>query len=167
VAAPRYPGYKARECNGCGLCCLTVPCSISAQFGLWRPGKGCRALRFEAGRYWCEAIRNPRGVSVRLARIMKTVRLDCIGVGAGCDHRAAFSIEEALELLATGNLADELAGNTHDSYPRACMLHLESGIYGIFQDAADAEPRIAALPDDPQELVHEHQLTPLSQWSPP
>lgn len=124
--APDYPGYKAPECNGCGLCCLTVPCAVAVQFRLWKDGK-CRALRFATGRYWCDAVINPRRVSVRLARHRKSVIRDHIGSSGGCDHRAASSVAGSLESLARRNLLDEIENTESDTYPRSCCYHCQDG----------------------------------------
>lgn len=124
--APPYPGYKAAECNGCGQCCLTLPCNVSAQFDLWRDGK-CRALRFAAGRYWCDALVDPRRVSVALSKKTKAERADALGTGMGCDHRCAPTPDQALALLAERNIADEIAGITEDSYPRGAIFNAEDG----------------------------------------
>lgn len=139
--APEYPGYKARECNGCGLCCLTVPCAIAAQFRLWKAGK-CRALRFAAGRYWCDAIINPRRISVALAKHSKAERLDAMGGDTGCDHRSAYTEAAAFDLLAERNLADELAGVKYNSFPRACIYHRDDGSSCVITIEHPDEPPI-------------------------
>ncbi len=138
---PAYPGYKAPECNGCGLCCLTVPCNVSVQFNLWKDGK-CRALRFAAGRYWCDVISNPRRVSVKLAKIPKAKRIDAIGNARGCDHRSADSVTAALAVLNERNLADEQAGVKYNSYPRSCIFHREDGTTWVIRIADPAKPPV-------------------------
>ncbi len=157
---PAYPGYKAPECNGCGLCCLTVPCEVSVQFKLWKAGK-CRALRFAAGRYWCDVISNPRRVSVKLAKIPKDARIDAIGNAKGCDHRAAYSIREAAELLHTRNLADELAGVKYDSYPRSCVFHREDGTSWVIRIADPAKPPVMQQCVDGLPYGDEQTIEPL------
>lgn len=145
--APDYPGYKAPECNGCGLCCLTVPCAVAGQFGLWKNGK-CRALRFSIGRYWCDAVLNPRRVSVRLARYSKATIIGHMGAGAGCDHRAAQSIDESFKLLAERNILDELAGVKYDSFPRACIFYRDDGTAWVIRiDHPDKPPTMQQCVD--------------------
>ena len=145
--APEYPGYKAPECNGCGLCCLTVPCAVSGQFGLWKDGR-CRALRFAAGRYRCDAIINPRRVSVRLARHKKAIIVGAMGAGEGCDHRAAGSVAGSLESLARRNLLDEIENNKTDTYPRACCYHRPDGTTWVVRiDSPDTPPTIQQCVD--------------------
>lgn len=134
---PQYPGYK-NPCNGCGLCCLTVPCAISDQFGLWKDGK-CKALRFSAGRYWCDVINNPRRVSVRLAKISKEDRLNAIGSIGICDHRAAWSVDEGKDLLKARNAADEFFNNPDNSYPRAVIVHLKDKKLFLLQKREGSE----------------------------
>ena len=155
--APGYPGYKAPECNGCGLCCLTVPCAVASQFGLWKDGRG-RALRFAAGRYWCDAVINPRRVSVRLTKYSKAVIMDAMGAGAGCDYRAARSVAGSLESLAQRNLLDEIENNKTDSYPRACMYHRpDDTSWLIYIDSPETPPTIQQCvdghPTGPRELL--------------
>lgn len=141
MAEPTYPGYKARECNGCGLCCLTVPCPISRQYRLWKNGK-CSALVHQAGRYWCKVIIEPRMVSLRFRDLPREEREDAIGIGYGCDHRAAYSIAAALALLEVRNLWDELQGYAEDTYPRAVVFHNGGRQYMIHLSAREAEPTI-------------------------
>lgn len=144
MSAPKYPGYKS-ACNGCGLCCLTVPCVVSSQFGLWKPQKGCRALRYAAGRYWCDAIVNPRRVSVRLAKIPRRVRETAIGKVGICDHRAAWSLEDAKALLAERSALDEQRG-AGDTYPRAAIAHVDGRVLCVYQDAEGEEVEVEEVP---------------------
>lgn len=44
-------------CNGCGLCCLAVPCPIAEELLSVSVGS-CPALEYEDGRFWCGLIRN-------------------------------------------------------------------------------------------------------------
>lgn len=45
-------------CNGCGLCCLSIPCPIARDLiGAFEAP--CPALEIDEGRYWCGIIRNP------------------------------------------------------------------------------------------------------------
>lgn len=153
---PAYPGYGA-ACNGCGLCCLTVPCAVSRQYRLWRDGR-CRALRYAAGRYWCDVIVNPRRVSVPLSKVPKAARVDAIGTGTSCDHRAAESPDSALELLGRRNVRDELFGAARDTYPRACVVHRDDGTQWVITIVSPEEPpRIRecrdGLPVGPEELL--------------
>jgi len=83
--APSYPGYK-QPCNGCGQCCLFRPCPIAKQFNLGRNGK-CKALKFRAGRYWCDVITKPRMVSVQLAKLPRKYLRSAIGVDTYCDAK--------------------------------------------------------------------------------
>ena len=48
---------KGQPCNGCGLCCLMVPCPVADHFLNVSTGS-CPALEFEDGRYWCGILRN-------------------------------------------------------------------------------------------------------------
>lgn len=138
---PDYPGYK-QPCNGCGLCCLTVPCALSHKFGLWRYRKGCRALRYAAGKYWCDAVTNPRRISLKLAKVPKRDRLMYIGAAGICDHRAAWSIEDARALLKERNAGDELAGYPGDTYPRAAVAHVDGRKYFVTQQTARVEAEV-------------------------
>lgn len=89
--APAYPGYHA-PCNGCGQCCQDQPCAIARQFGLWRYSDGCRALKFRAGRYWCQVAITPERYIPFVkrrnrAKYMPAIR-HAIGVAGICDaHR--------------------------------------------------------------------------------
>lgn len=140
---PAYPGYKA-ACNGCGLCCLTVPCVVSSNYGLWKDGR-CRALRQVAGRYWCDAVSNPGRVSVKLSKVPKEMRASMVGAIGICDHRAAFTLDEGLELLKVRNVADEYFNNPGDTYPRACVVHENGQKLWVYQSAPDSPPRIEVL----------------------
>lgn len=56
---PRKPAYGA-ACNGCGLCCVAVPCSLAMAFiDQCDEAKPCPALEWADGRSWCGLIRNP------------------------------------------------------------------------------------------------------------
>jgi hypothetical protein len=87
ASAPPYPGYHA-PCNGCGECCRFGPCHLSSQYGLWREG-ACVALRFGAGRYWCDVITQPQRISARLPKIPRRIRQDAIGIVGICDAKKA------------------------------------------------------------------------------
>ena len=138
-----YPGYK-EPCNGCGLCCSTVPCAISSQFGLWKDGR-CKALQQLPDRMICKVISNPRSVSIRLSKWTKQQRMDAIGSLGICDHRAAWSEEDAKALLAERNAVDELFGTEENTYPRACVLHLENGKYFCMQHSQGGDVEIERL----------------------
>lgn len=138
--APTYPGYK-QPCNGCGLCCLTGPCKLSSMFSLWRRGR-CRALRYAAGKYWCDVVTNPRRVSLKLSKLTKVDRLLYIGAIGVCDYRAAWSIDEAKALLKERNVTDEWAGYPGDSYPRGAVAYVDGRIYPVIQWTASDDPQV-------------------------
>lgn len=125
--SPKYPGYKS-ECNGCGVCCLSVPCAVSHQFNMWRKGR-CIALHFDGKKYVCNVISDPKSLSriYDFSNIPVEERLSAIGSIGKCDHRAAWSEEEAKELLDQRNLWDEITQNPNETYPRACVLHDGNG----------------------------------------
>lgn len=157
-----YPGYRAAQCNGCGLCCKTSPCSVSNQFGLWRNGR-CIALMQVGDRHACGVITAPLEVDRQLAAVPLAERLSAIGAGHGCDHRAAWSIDEAKQLLATRNLADDLFKNPGDTYPRACVLHTPDGRhFCVYQARKDAEPTV--FPMSTTAGVDGRREVPLSMW---
>lgn len=156
-----YPGYR-RACNGCGLCCLSSPCAVSQQFKLWIHGR-CKALVKLADKYVCGVIRDPQVLDPRLARTPLDERLSAIGVGHGCDHRAAWSVEEALQLLAARNITDDMMGNPNDSYPRACMLHVDGETHCIFLASKGGEPTI--IPVTPYGMVWDQEQL-LRHWRP-
>jgi hypothetical protein len=161
-----YPGYRAEKCNGCGLCCLTAPCSISQQFGLWRHGR-CIALQSAtdgvATRYFCGVLTAPATISKRLAALTQEARDDAIGVGRGCDHRAAWSIQEAVALLQTRNIADDYYKFAGDSYPRGCVLHTPDGRHWlVYQGEKGAEPTVS--PMGLSTGIDVSREVPLSQW---
>lgn len=135
--APIYPGYKAPKCNGCGLCCLTSPCAVSDQAGLWQKGR-CKALKYRAGRYWCELAVDSKMVKVALGKMQAKLR-HYLGLGHGCDHRAAWTIEEALALLKVRNIHDEITGAKKDYYPRGAAYHDRLGrVWSFTLTAPDA-----------------------------
>lgn len=150
--APDYPGYKS-PCNGCGLCCLTAPCAVSREFGLWRKGK-CAALRQAAGRYWCDAIVNPRRVSVELSKIPKAKRIDAIGINTLCDSRHATSKRGALRLLQERNAQDEYFDESQNTYPRAAVWHRRDGRDLQFvKMSADQAPIMRPAPNQTKEGI--------------
>lgn len=56
--APDQP-EEGQPCNGCGVCCKAIPCSV-ASYLLGVHGWGrCPALEYEDGRYWCGLLRRP------------------------------------------------------------------------------------------------------------
>lgn len=163
----KYPGYKAPACNGCGLCCLSAPCSVSQQFSLWQRGR-CLALSRTGDSYVCLVLVNPGAVSHQLGRALAGVDQaeirSAIGVGFGCDHRAAWSIDEALELLGQRNIADEVFKNPGDTFPRAAILHMPDG--RKFQVYQQSELRVTTLtPVDPAtgRLDLDNEV-PLPEW---
>lgn len=48
---------EGSPCNGCGVCCMTVPCSVAETVLDVHEG-ACPALEFSDGRHWCGFIRN-------------------------------------------------------------------------------------------------------------
>jgi hypothetical protein len=49
--------YPSRPCVGCGYCCISVPCYLSADGGYWVDGQ-CEMLIWSEKdkRYWCQLI---------------------------------------------------------------------------------------------------------------
>ena len=56
LSAPEKPAY-GDPCNGCGMCCLAVPCVLAEEFIGAKEGP-CPALEWDDGRYWCGLLRN-------------------------------------------------------------------------------------------------------------
>ena len=85
---PDYPGYGS-PCNGCGQCCIDQPCLVSRQYDLWRPWpkRGCIALKFRAGRYWCEMAITPKNVSRKFNNSAKHIIKDALGIIGKCDAK--------------------------------------------------------------------------------
>jgi hypothetical protein len=87
-------------CNGCGVCCATVPCPVALVF-LWQRSGRCRALSWqtEAGRYFCGMVSDPAHYS----RLIPAVFSAAIGhffasriaAGIGCDSSIELSTENA------------------------------------------------------------------------
>ena len=95
-----YPGHD-QPCNRCGLCCKTVPCAIARHHGLWREG-GCIALKERNGAYDCDVITNSWRYPI--AHLSLEQRSKIIGLDEKrCTFRAAFTAEQADELLAKPN----------------------------------------------------------------
>lgn len=91
------PAYL-EKCNGCGVCCLAMPCGISmGAFGT-QPGQRCPVLEWREGRFWCGAYEMDTTGFVRLR----------LGIGEGCDspdpvHRLiAKQMKEASEVSSDG-----------------------------------------------------------------
>lgn len=93
------PAYRDK-CNGCGYCCLMVPCLISQSlFG--QDIASCPALEFKDGRYHCGLMIDPavyqhkclpdvpkletEGQKKSAAKYIR----DRLGAGMGCDARHA------------------------------------------------------------------------------
>lgn len=55
---PIKPKYNS-PCNGCGACCLMVPCALATTYLGVTINDACPALEFEESRYWCGLVRNP------------------------------------------------------------------------------------------------------------
>ena len=88
INKPNYPGYGS-PCNGCGECCKSKPCPISEKYFLWEydteeANYKCVASKFKAGRYWCDAIHNPKRYSIKLSKFTKQERISCIWVNGVC-----------------------------------------------------------------------------------
>lgn len=89
VAAPPKPDLGA-PCNGCGVCCATVPCPLGMLLSRRRRG-ACTALRWDEAkaRYTCGAVSAPaevlpgplRAAAPLLARLAPR----WIAAGRGCD----------------------------------------------------------------------------------
>lgn len=56
-ATAAKPAY-GDPCNGCGLCCIAVPCVLARDFCGAFEGP-CPALELDDGRYWCGLLRSP------------------------------------------------------------------------------------------------------------
>jgi hypothetical protein len=135
-----YPGH-GKACNGCGLCCLTSPCELSAQYGLWQNGS-CSALVREGSRYVCEALRNPAAVG--LAGVGRKTRERGVDLVGECAHRAAFSLAEVHTLLRKPN---RLTGKP---FPVAVTLHAaDESKWVVRQASKAAKPTIEPLDADP------------------
>lgn len=78
------------RCNGCGVCCLQMPCGISmGAFGT-QPGERCSALEWRDDRFWCNAVEmdDTGFVAWRL------------GIGVGCDSPDPVHVELARQMNA-------------------------------------------------------------------
>ena len=53
---PEQPKFGS-PCNGCGACCIAVPCPV-AEDVLGATEGPCPALEYDEGRYWCGLLRN-------------------------------------------------------------------------------------------------------------
>lgn len=77
-------------CNGCGVCCIAVPCPLARDLCGAFEGP-CPALEFDAGRYWCGLIRNPHkhipGLSEKpwSDETIRELILSSGAFGVGCD----------------------------------------------------------------------------------
>jgi hypothetical protein len=137
MKSPDYPGYGA-ECNGCGLCCLSLPCCLSLQYSLWQNGK-CIALRYDDGRYWCNAISNPERLPAPISDIPLPQRIDAIAADSVCDSRRANSIEGAKEMLGLRNVRDTLSNSPIDTYPRGAVAVVNGKDYAVYKMTAQSE----------------------------
>lgn len=54
---PSKPAYGA-PCNGCGLCCRTIPCVLARDL-IGAVEGPCPALEYEDDRAWCGLLRTP------------------------------------------------------------------------------------------------------------
>ena len=57
MRAPEKP-KMGDPCNGCGVCCIAIPCQLARDFAGAFEGP-CPVLEHEDGRYWCGFLRNP------------------------------------------------------------------------------------------------------------
>lgn len=94
MTAPEKPAY-GQPCNGCGLCCAAEPCAVAVEF-LGETEGPCRAMEFEAGRFWCGMVRNPGkhiGLDDFAANAIREsvgkLVAHMLGVGRGCDSGPA------------------------------------------------------------------------------
>lgn len=62
-------------CNGCGVCCLAMPCGISQDAFGTKPGEKSRFSKWRDGRFWCGAVEMDETGMVSYL----------LGVGEGCD----------------------------------------------------------------------------------
>jgi hypothetical protein len=95
-APPKPP--LGQTCNGCGQCCLAVPCPLGALLSGARSG-ACKAVRWEepGNRYRCGAVTAPaevlrqllpgflQGLVRPLAWLLGPLARRWIAAGAGCD----------------------------------------------------------------------------------
>ncbi|AVO41655.1 hypothetical protein [Simplicispira suum] len=88
-AAPSKPPL-GQPCNGCGLCCLSVPCPLGMVVSRRRTG-ACAALRWDAAaaRYRCALVSDPADAtgwrSPWLLRAVSALARRQIAAGSGCD----------------------------------------------------------------------------------
>jgi hypothetical protein len=149
-----YPGH-GKACNGCGLCCLTAPCELSAQYGLWQNG-ACGALIREDSRYVCEALRNPEALG--LAGVGRKTRERGVELVGECTHRAAFSLAEVQALLRKPNRM------TGKPFPVAVVLHAaDKSKWSVRQSSKTAAPTIEPLDTDPDAWDRPVRML-LSEW---
>lgn len=77
-------------CNGCGVCCLAMPCRISMRAFDTKPGERCPVLEWRDGRFWCSAYEMDDTGHVGWQ----------LGIGAGCDSPDPEHVELVKEMKA-------------------------------------------------------------------
>lgn len=115
-AGPAKPAWGS-PCNGCGLCCVAVPCRLALSYadGV-RLGQPCPALEWDGERAFCGLVRRPfhhstelRGIPALAAAAgvpevteedVRAVMADILGgIGGSCDSGFA-SRDEYLGVTA-------------------------------------------------------------------
>ncbi|TDK66663.1 hypothetical protein E2I14_09430 [Sapientia aquatica] len=95
--APAKPMLGA-PCNGCGVCCASAPCPVSAFLLKHREG-GCCALVWDqtTRQYRCGMLLTPSHYCGWLPKSLNTVTSKLIrrwiAVGVGCDSEAQISAQ--------------------------------------------------------------------------
>lgn len=88
LAAPK-PAYGT-PCNGCGACCIAIPCVLARDM-IGAVEGPCPALERDADRYWCGLIRAPHkhvpGLSQKpwADEVIRSMILETGTFGKGCD----------------------------------------------------------------------------------
>ena len=89
MEAPPKPNF-GEACNGCGVCCIAVPCSLARDFVGAFEGP-CPALEHEDGRYWCGLVRNPHKHMIGIKdkpwgdEVIRDILMASGAFGIGCD----------------------------------------------------------------------------------
>lgn len=95
TGVPRKP-TEGDPCNGCGVCCVAIPCPTARDMGVATFYGPCPALEWENGRSWCGLVRHPSRYIVEAMDLgPKAPFFDAImgpmfaealgGTGGGCD----------------------------------------------------------------------------------
>ncbi len=88
-AAPAKPA-AGEPCNGCGVCCLAVPCPVGMLVSRRSTG-ACSALRWQPdqGLYRCGLLLSPPArqgwFSRHFGRLLRRLARRYISAGTGCD----------------------------------------------------------------------------------